>query len=64
MSKIPFVLRTARRFKALIRPTAPVKNYVRVEFLNSAGATPDPVSRNALMGPVLQTALIPFVISR
>jgi hypothetical protein len=59
----PLLLCTARRFDALIRAAAPIDAFAKVEFIDSQGATPDPVSRNALLGPVLQTALISFVIS-
>jgi Multicopper oxidase len=59
----PLLLCTARRFDALIRAAAPIRSFVKVEFIDSQGATPDPVSRNVPLGPVLQTAQIPFVIA-
>lgn len=59
----PILICTARRFDALINSPDPVDDFVRVEFIDSQGDTPDPASRGALLGPVLQTALIPFVIA-
>ena len=41
----------------------PVNAFVKAEFIDSQGITPDPTSNGVLLGPVLQTALIPFVIS-
>jgi hypothetical protein len=60
----PFLICSARRFDALVNSAVVVTNaFVRVEFIDSQGATPDPASRGALLGPVLQTALIPFSIT-
>jgi hypothetical protein len=59
----PFLLCTARRFDALINSPVPVNAFVKVEFIDSQGDTPDPASRGVLLGPVLQTALIPFDIA-
>ncbi len=64
----PILICTARRFDALMRfdradfPDG-FSGFAKVEFIDSQGATPDPASNNVLLGPVLQTALIPIVIS-
>jgi len=63
----PILICTARRFDALMRfPSAQFPNgfngFATVEFIDSQGTTPDPASNNVLLGPVLQTALIPINI--
>lgn len=39
------------------------KGFAKVGFIDSRGATPDPRGRKAPLGPVLQTARIPIVIT-
>lgn len=60
---VPILLCSARRFDALARSTTPISAYVKVEFIDSQGDTPDPRSRNTPLGRIVQTALIPFVIN-
>jgi len=56
----PYLICTARRFDALIRSATPVNSFATVEFIESQGATP---VGNVPLGPVLQTARIPIVIT-
>lgn len=56
---VPMLICTARRFDALVRSATPVNSFAIVEFLDSQGAFP---VGNTPLGPVLQTAKIPFVI--
>ncbi len=64
----PILICTARRFDALMRfksvqfPNG-FNGFATVEFIDSQGTTPDPASNNVLLGPVLQTALIPINIA-
>lgn len=59
----PILICTARRFDVLVNSKVAVNAFVKAEFIDSQGIAPDPTSNGVLLGPVLQTALIPFVIS-
>jgi hypothetical protein len=59
----PILICTARRFDVLVNSKVPLNSVVIAEFIDSQDITPDPRSNGVLLGPVLQTALIPFRIS-
>ncbi len=61
-ANVPILICAARRFDALINSSVAINAFVKVEFIDSQGDTPSPQSRGVLLGRVLQTALIPFVI--
>lgn len=54
----PIQLSTARRFEAIMHPTAPLNSFATVEFNDTQG-----VVTSKGIGPLLQTARIPIVIT-
>ena len=59
---VPILICTARRFDTLIRATEPINSFVTVEFIDNQGIG-TALEPNVPLGPVLVTALIPFVIN-